>query len=68
MTVCGAQPQKTVPIIAHQITDRDNTVRMAALNAIVVVYGNMGEGVYKFTSQVNGADQEFIRIPNKLLG
>ena len=50
--MCGTQPQKTVPVIAHQITDRDNTVRSAALNAMVVVYGNTGEGVYKFTSQV----------------
>ncbi|XP_064399412.1 cytoskeleton-associated protein 5-like isoform X3 [Halichondria panicea] len=60
MTVCGAQPQKTVPIIAHQITDRDNTVRMAALNAIVVVYGNMGEGVYKFTSQLSEKDASLL--------
>ena len=52
MSVCGTQPQKTVPVIAHQITDRDNTVRSAALNAMVIVYGNTGEGVYKFTAQV----------------
>lgn len=52
MVVCGSQPQKTLPFIAHQITDRDNTVRSAALNTMVVVYGNTGEGVYKFTSQV----------------
>ena len=52
MIVCGAQPQKTVPLLAGQISDRDNTVRSAALNTMVVVYSNMGEGVYKFTSQV----------------
>ena len=55
MAVCGSQPQKTIPLIAHQITDRDNAVRSAALNAIVVVYVNLGEGVYKYTSQVGFA-------------
>ena len=53
MIICQPSPQKTLPLIAAQITDRDNAVRSAALNAMVVVYGNVGEGVYKFTSQVN---------------
>ena len=53
MIICQPNPQKTLPLIAAQITDRDNAVRSAALNAMVVVYGNVGEGVYKFTSQVN---------------
>ena len=52
MVVCGAQPQKTMPLIASQISDRDNAVRSAALNAMVVVYGNVGESMYKFSSQV----------------
>jgi len=52
MIVCGPQPQKTLPLLAAQISDRDNTVRSAALNTMVVVYSNMGEGVYKYTSQV----------------
>ena len=55
MFVCGSQPQKTVPLMAAQISDRDNAVRSAALNAMVVVYGNVGEGVFKFTTQVGGA-------------
>ncbi len=53
MVVCGSQPQETLPFIAQQITDRDHTVRSAALNAMVIVYGNIGDGVYKFTSQVS---------------
>ena len=53
MIVCGPQPQKTVPLMAAQISDRDNTVRSAALNTLVVVYNNMGEAVYKYTSQVS---------------
>ena len=52
MSVCQPTPQKTIPLIAAQITDRDNAVRSAALNAMVVVYGNAGDGVYKFTNQV----------------
>ena len=53
MVICGTQPQKTVPLIASQISDRDNAVRSAALNTMVVVYGNVGDGVFKFTSKVN---------------
>ena len=52
MVVCGASPQKTVPLIAAQISDRDNTVRTAALNTFVIIHGNIGDDVYKFTSQV----------------
>ena len=53
MTMCGSQPQKTVPLIASQISDRDNAVRSAALNTMVVVYGNVGDAVFKFTSKVH---------------
>ena len=53
MSVCQPGAQKTLPLIAGQISDRDNAVRSAALNAMVVVYGNIGESVYKYTSQVS---------------
>ena len=53
MVICGPQPQKTVPLIASQISDRDNAVRSAALNTMVIVYGNVGDGVFKFTSKVS---------------
>ena len=53
MVICGPQPQKTVPLIASQISDRDNAVRSAALNAMVIVYGNVGDAVFKFTSKVS---------------
>jgi cytoskeleton-associated protein 5 len=53
MVICGPQPQKTVPLIASQISDRDNAVRSAALNTMVVVYGNVGDTVFKFTSKVS---------------
>jgi hypothetical protein len=38
--------------VAAQISDRDNAVRSAALNTMVTIYGNVGDDVYKFTSQV----------------
>ena len=52
MTVCGTQPHKSLPTLAAQIKDRDNAVRSAALNTMVVVYSYVGEGVYKFTEKV----------------
>lgn len=53
MIVCGSQPQKTLPTLAAQISDRDNAVRSAALNTMVTIYANVGEAVYKYTSQVS---------------
>lgn len=52
MSVCQPSPPKTLPLVAGQICDRDNGVRSAAINTMVIVYGNIGEGVYKFASQV----------------
>ena len=52
MLVCGANPGKAVPLMAAQISDRDNAVRSAAINALVVVYNHVGDEVYKFTTQV----------------
>ena len=53
MSVCQPSPAKSMPLIAAQICDRDNAVRSAALNTMVTVYGNVGDAVYKFTSQVS---------------
>ena len=39
-----------LPIITGQIADWDNAVRSAALNTMVIVYGNIGETVYKRTT------------------
>lgn len=52
MIVCQPSPPKTIPLIAAQITDRDNGVRSAALNTMVIVYGNIGDGIQKYTQQV----------------
>ena len=58
MTVCGTQPHKSLPTLAAQIKDRDNAVRSAALNTMVVVYSYVGEGVYKFTEKVREGEEE----------
>ncbi len=50
MAVCGSQPQKSLPLLAAQISDRDNAVRSAALNAMVTIYGNVGGTVYMYVS------------------
>ena len=52
LSVCGGTPQKVVPLIASQISDRDNAVRSSALNTLVVVYGNVGDQVYNLVGQV----------------
>ena len=52
LSVCGTAPQKVIPLIAAQISDRDNAVRSAALNTLVMVYGNVGDQVYKLAGQV----------------
>jgi cytoskeleton-associated protein 5 len=53
MTVCQPNAAKTIPLIAGQISDRDNGVRSAALNTMVIVHANIGEDMYKHTSQVS---------------
>ena len=50
--VCQPTPAKALPAIAAQIADRDNSVRNAALNAIVEVYNLVGETVYKYLGRV----------------
>ena len=51
--VCQPSPAKALPAIAAQIADRDNSVRNAALNAIVEVYNLVGETVYKYIGSVS---------------
>ena len=53
MVVCQPTPQKATQVIAQQISDRDNNVRNAALNTLVIVYDNIGETVYKYAGQVS---------------
>lgn len=53
MNVCQPSPAQALKLIAAQIGTRDNSVRSAALNTIVVAYGILGETVYKYIGNVS---------------
>nr|NP_001163627.1 mini spindles, isoform B [Drosophila melanogaster]NP_001247131.1 mini spindles, isoform F [Drosophila melanogaster]ACZ94923.1 mini spindles, isoform B [Drosophila melanogaster]AFH06449.1 mini spindles, isoform F [Drosophila melanogaster] len=53
MNIC---PQSAVREIARQISDRDNSVRNAALNCIVQVFFLSGEKTYKMIGHLNEKD------------
>lgn len=53
MNIC---PQAAVREIARQISDRDNSVRNAALNCIVQVFFLCGEKTYKLIGHLNEKD------------
>ncbi|KAG8185075.1 hypothetical protein JTE90_029692 [Oedothorax gibbosus] len=52
LNVCQPSPQVALREIAKQISDRDNSVRTAALNCIVQAYYIEGEKVYKTVGQL----------------
>lgn len=55
MGVCQPTPSAALKEIAKQISDRDNSVRNAALNCIVAAYfleGSQGDRVLKMVGQV----------------
>ncbi|XP_005107466.1 cytoskeleton-associated protein 5 [Aplysia californica] len=60
MNVCQPSPAHALKIIAAQIGDRDNAVRNAALNTIVVAYTILGETVYKYIGHLNDKDQSLL--------
>ena len=49
-------PAKALKAIAMFVSERDNGVRLAALNAIVVVYDLVGENVYKLIGPIADKD------------
>ena len=53
INVCQPAPAQALKIIAQQISERDNSVRSAALNAAVSAYNILGEAVYKYIGKVN---------------
>lgn len=53
MSVCQPSPGVALKEIAKQIADRDNSVRNAALNALVQVYFREGEKVFKLVGNVS---------------
>ncbi|BFZ04985.1 hypothetical protein BsWGS_08024 [Bradybaena similaris] len=60
MNVCQPSPAHALKIIAGQISDRDNGVRNAALNTIVITYSIIGESVYKYVGILNDKDQSLL--------
>jgi len=52
ISVCQPTAAAALKLIAQQIADRDNSVRSAALNAIVVAYHLIGENVFKHIGTV----------------
>lgn len=53
IVVCGQPPSTSLKAIAQNIGDRDNSVRNAALNAIVAAYMHVGDRVYKLVGAVS---------------
>lgn len=56
LTVCQPSAQSALKEIARHISDRDNSVRSAALNTIVQAYFLAGEKIYKLIGQMTEKD------------
>uniref|UniRef100_A0A1I8NBI3 TOG domain-containing protein n=1 Tax=Musca domestica TaxID=7370 RepID=A0A1I8NBI3_MUSDO len=56
LTVCQPSQQVALKEIARHISDRDNSVRNAALNCVVQAYFIAGEKIYKLIGQMNDKD------------
>jgi cytoskeleton-associated protein 5 len=51
---------KALPLIAAQISDRDNTVRTAALNTMVQAYALLGDNIYKHITKLTEKDRSLL--------
>ena len=51
--VCQPSVQKAVHQIGSFISEKDSTVRNAALNTLVILYDNIGDAVYKHVGNVS---------------
>ncbi|XP_069992448.1 cytoskeleton-associated protein 5 isoform X6 [Penaeus vannamei] len=60
MSVCQPSPGVALKEIAKQIADRDNSVRNAALNALVQVYFREGEKVFKLVGNLSDKDMSLL--------
>lgn len=56
ISVCQPSPQLALKEIARHISDRDNSVRNAALNCVVQAYFLVDEKIYKLVGQLNEKD------------
>jgi len=53
ISVCQPTAGAALKLIAQQIADRDNSVRSAALNTVVIAYHLIGENVFRHIGTVN---------------
>lgn len=51
--ICTPTPTACLKEVAKQISDRDNSVRNAALNCLLEVYHLVGESVFKMVGKVS---------------
>lgn len=56
VNVCQPSPQVALKEIARHISDRDNSVRNAALNCVVHAYHLSGDKIYKMVGNLNEKD------------
>ncbi|CAH0561277.1 unnamed protein product [Brassicogethes aeneus] len=60
ITVCNPSPAACLKEVAKQISDRDNSVRNAALNCVVQAYFIVGEKVYKMVGNISDKDMSLL--------
>ncbi|XP_046394021.1 protein mini spindles [Ischnura elegans] len=60
ISVCQPTPAAALKEVAKQISDRDNSVRNAALNCVVRAYFLEGERVYKMVGQISDKDMSLL--------
>ncbi|KAJ8966867.1 hypothetical protein NQ314_003261 [Rhamnusium bicolor] len=60
ITVCMPSPAACLKEVAKQISDRDNSVRNAALNCVVQAYNIVGEKVYKMVGNISDKDMSLL--------
>lgn len=60
INVCQPSPAAALRLIAQQISDRDNSVRSSALNAVVAAHGILGDNVFKYVGLLSEKDQSML--------
>ncbi|XP_050293470.1 protein mini spindles isoform X2 [Anthonomus grandis grandis] len=60
ITVCQPTPAACLKEIAKQISDRDNSVRNAALNCMVQAFNILGEKLYKMVGNISDKDMSLL--------
>ncbi|KAK6191581.1 hypothetical protein SNE40_003232 [Patella caerulea] len=61
ISICQPSPSQALKAIAQQISDRDNSVRNAALNTIVAAYLLIDEQVFKYIGNLNEKEMSYLQ-------